>query len=139
MRLWFSSILAGILSSALWVPFAQAERPSQAEIDAIHRLPEAEAYYKSRPEFFTFATTNMLPADLEWHDGMDQEPFASPDAKIGGTVNSYILSYPPTLRVAGPNANNSFRSYQYDYNMHGLQWYCEYLKYTKRYSGSCSL
>ena len=82
---------------AATAPLAPAE---QAVIDA---------FYKSKPEFFTFATIADLPKDLIWEDGHDEKPFADPRAVRGGTINDYMLTWPPTLRLVGPDANHSMR------------------------------
>jgi ABC-type transport system substrate-binding protein len=59
-----------------------------------------------------FAVTDeTLPEGLVWQDGSEQEPFADPHAKKGGTWNSFISTYPQTLRQIGVNANTSFRQY----------------------------
>ena len=65
------------------------------------------------PEFFTYdATMGDLPEDLIWEEGLDQPELGSSRAKKGGTFNTYFsgLSFPPTIRPIGRNANNSFRS-----------------------------
>jgi microcin C transport system substrate-binding protein len=67
-----------------------------------------------KPEYFTFAKPEDVPADLKWEDGMDEPEIGDPNAKKGGTLRDYILSFPPTLRVLGENSNSSFRGYQYD-------------------------
>lgn len=74
------------------------------------------AYYASKPDFFIFASPEDLPADLDWQTGEEQEPFASPNAKRGGILRSYIPSFPPTLRIVGPDANSSFRGLIWDDN-----------------------
>ena len=51
-----------------------------------------------------------LPSDLEWQNGMENKTFASPNALKGGTWNRFINRLPPTLREVGPNSNNSFRT-----------------------------
>ncbi|MDR1497857.1 MAG: extracellular solute-binding protein [Puniceicoccales bacterium] len=76
--------------------------------------PQAAAYYKSRPDFFHFATPADLPKNLQWQTNLSDPEFASPDAKRGGTITFSIATYPPTLRRVGPNANHSFRGYSYD-------------------------
>ena len=50
------------------------------------------------------------PADLEWLTNDSDPVYASPEAKNGGTLNSWILSFPLTFRVVGPDSNSSFRS-----------------------------
>jgi microcin C transport system substrate-binding protein len=67
-----------------------------------------------KPEYFTFATPADVPADLKWENGMDEPEIGDPQAKKGGTIRDYILSFPPTLRVLGENSNSSFRGYHYD-------------------------
>ena len=67
-----------------------------------------------KPEFFTFAQPGDVPQDLKWEDGMSEPEIGDDDAKKGGTMRNYILSFPATLRVMGENANGSFRGYQYD-------------------------
>ena len=69
-----------------------------------------------RPDFFEFLGEDELPDDLDWETGMDQPKIGSPEATKGGTVHTYIPGggYPPTIRSAGREANNSFRSYHWD-------------------------
>ena len=56
-------------------------------------------------------TDEKIPEGLEWQNGADQKPFSDPNAKKGGTWNSFIMTYPQTLRQRGMNANTSFRLY----------------------------
>jgi len=51
-----------------------------------------------------------LPENIKWLTNETDEVFASPDAIKGGTLNSFLLSFPLTLRYVGPDANGSFRS-----------------------------
>lgn len=67
-----------------------------------------------KPEYFTFATPADVPTDLVWQNGMDEPELGDPNAKKGGTLRDYILSFPATIRILGENANGSFRGYQYD-------------------------
>lgn len=69
------------------------------------------------PEFFTFASEADVPADLDWQTGMDQPEIGSPEAKKGGTWNTYFppMAFPPTIRAVGKEANNGFRSEHWDY------------------------
>ena len=57
-----------------------------------------------------------LPEDLIWEEGLDQPELGSSRAEKGGTFNTYFsgLSFPPTIRPIGRNANNSFRSEHWD-------------------------
>jgi microcin C transport system substrate-binding protein len=51
-----------------------------------------------------------LPADLKWLTNDSDTVYASPEAKKGGALNSWVLSFPLTFRVVGPDSNSSFRS-----------------------------
>lgn len=70
---------------------------------------EVEAFYKKEKDFFTFATPEDMPRDLEWLDGMEQPEIGDANAKKGGVVNLAISGFPPTYRPFGPNSNHSFR------------------------------
>ena len=69
------------------------------------------------PNFFRFATPKEIPVALVWEDGSDLPEFASPQAKKGGTLHSFIDDFPRTLRTTGPDANGSFRQYILDDNV----------------------
>lgn len=75
---------------------------------------EVRAYYESRPDFFTFATPEDLPDDLEWENGLDQPEIGSDKATKGGVMNLTIPNFPPNFRTFGPDSNHSFRSEFYD-------------------------
>ena len=51
-----------------------------------------------------------LPENLEWLTNDADPVYASPEAKKGGTLNWFLLSFPLTLRHVGPDSNGSFRS-----------------------------
>ena len=54
-------------------------------------------------------TTEKLPENLVWITN-DSEPLISSDYAVkGGTINTYLLSFPNTFRTVGPDSNNSFR------------------------------
>ncbi len=89
-------------------PEAEREKLGKELHDAERRL--------QMPEFFTYSTRGDLPEDLEWATGMDQPEIGSPEAKKGGTFNTYFpsLAFPPTIRSIGKNANNGFRGEHWD-------------------------
>lgn len=68
----------------------------------------------AKPEFFTFATPEDIPVGLVWENGLEEPEIGDPSARKGGTFNSSIPSFPPTVRTLGENANNAFRGYHYD-------------------------
>ena len=65
-------------------------------------------------------TKEKLPEGLVWLDGSEQKPFASPKAKKGGVLHSYMTTYPTAFRQYGPNSNTAFRSYLDDNDMYLL-------------------
>jgi ABC-type transport system substrate-binding protein len=56
-------------------------------------------------------TDETIPDGLDWQNGVDQKPFADPNAKKGGTWTTFVTTFPQTLRQRGMNANTSFRKY----------------------------
>ena len=88
----------------------------EPEKEWVDITPEVEAYYKEHDDFFQVKSSGDIPGDLEWKDGSELEPFASPDAKQGGTLNFWMQDFPRTLRFVGPEANGAFRGYMLDDN-----------------------
>ena len=105
--------------------YGYSTEPLNAEEQAV-----IDAHYASKPDFFTFATPADIPGGLDWQDGRDEKPFADPKAKRGGTVRSFMLSWPPTLRFVGPDANHSMRGVFLDENKMSL---CEYHPITRHW------
>ena len=70
---------------------------------------------RSMGDYLVFLTENELPPDLEWQSGADQPELGDPGAIKGGVLRLALpRSFPNTLRVFGPNSNNSTRRYLYD-------------------------
>ena len=66
-------------------------------------------------DYLVFLTEDELPPDLEWHSGAAQPELGDPAAVKGGTLRLALQrSFPNTLRVFGPNSNNSTRRYIYN-------------------------
>jgi microcin C transport system substrate-binding protein len=99
---------------------AEAAKAPEAERAAVEKKLAAVRERLKKPEFFTFATPADLPPDLKWEDGANEPEIGDPNAKKGGTMREYILSFPPTLRIVGENSNSSFRGYHYDDTELGL-------------------
>ncbi|KKC98534.1 extracellular solute-binding protein [Photobacterium halotolerans] len=55
-----------------------------------------------------------LPVGLTWESNLHEPRFASPQAKFGGTFNTYIESFPQTFRIVGPDSNGRFRTWLLD-------------------------
>ncbi|MEZ8399535.1 extracellular solute-binding protein [Vibrio splendidus] len=60
------------------------------------------------------AQAQQTPDNLEWHSNWVDPVFASDEAKRGGTLRSYMPSFPQTLRSVGPDANSGIRFYLMD-------------------------
>ena len=107
-------VLEGLQSQEKDIPAQiakETDAAKKAELEA--ELVKVRERLK-KPEYFTFAKPEDVPADLKWENGMDEPEIGDANAKKGGTIRDYILSFPPTLRVLGENSNSSFRGYQYD-------------------------
>ena len=53
----------------------------------------------------------QLPPNLQWQTNDTDPIFADPNAKRGGRFRTFISSFPPTLRLVGPDSNSSFAGY----------------------------
>ena len=106
--------LLGFLLGALVVLLSSCGKKEADKAAKHDARDEARAYYAAHADYFHFKTTADIPTDLKWDDGMDLPEFASPDAKRGGTMNSWIQDFPRTLRTVGPDANGSFRPWILD-------------------------
>ena len=61
--------------------------------------------------FAAVAGAATLPPGIKWETNDKAPPYASPNAKIGGVLKSYMLAYPLTFRLVGPNSNDGFASW----------------------------
>ncbi len=52
-----------------------------------------------------------MTENVRWLTNENEPVIASPNAKQGGTYNTYMLTFPLTFRVVGPDSNNYTRSY----------------------------
>ncbi|HML17754.1 MAG TPA: hypothetical protein VK419_12040, partial [Bryobacteraceae bacterium] len=96
MNTLFTAIVAaGFLTASQVTAFAGDDPP-------IGAAPAAEAV-KVEPV--------TLPADVIWETNEDDPLIGSPKAIRGGTLNMAIGAYPLTLRIMGPNSNDSFASW----------------------------
>lgn len=113
-RTWLSAMALLTAFTLAGCGGGDSEDSAAAEEEGGNSLEAAEAYYAEHPEFFTFASPEELPEEIEWYDASDLPEFASPDAKRGGILFDWQLSYPRTLRVIGPDSNSGFRRYLLD-------------------------
>ena len=73
-----------------------------------HCTEDVLEFYQKHLDCFSISSLEDLPQDLEWKDGSEEEEFASPKAKKGGTWEVYMRDFPRTLRTIGPDANGAF-------------------------------
>ena len=95
---------------------------SAADEDAARtrlRLLESEAEQlrerRQIGDYLIFLTEKDLPDNLQWVRGEAEPELGDPAAIRGGTLRLALQrSFPNTLRIFGPNSNNSTRRYIYD-------------------------
>lgn len=63
------------------------------------------------------ALPEKLPSDLVWQSNLSDPIFADPRAQRGGRYRSFVITFPLTLRLVGPDSNGSFASYMRANNM----------------------
>ena len=81
---------------------------SPTSSEAQNEVPERE---------LTPYPVSQLDEELTWETNLDDPIFADPNAKKGGRYSTYINAFPLTLRVVGPDSNNSMRSLQLNNQM----------------------
>ena len=69
-----------------------------------------------------------LPEGMVWETNIADPIYASPDAEIGGTLRSYLRSFPLTLRSAGPDSNDGFATYTSAFTLSLISLHPETLK-----------
>lgn len=77
--------------------------------EGLERKLEKLLFRKSLGDFLNRAEEGSIPKNLVWEDGLNQPEFADPKAKQGGVFYEALDSFPPTLRLIGPNSNSGFR------------------------------
>lgn len=53
-----------------------------------------------------------LPDGLEWVTNEEDPVWSSPEAQRGGAFNTFMSSFPLTLRTVGPDSNDAFSAYK---------------------------
>jgi len=51
-------------------------------------------------------SSHKLPEGIKWITNEKEPIIGSPNAKKGGTLHSFMLSFPLTFRTIGPDANS---------------------------------
>jgi microcin C transport system substrate-binding protein len=122
----FSFACAALLLSSCSKPAPAGDSSPSAAASPAASAPDAfpgmeadlQRTLKEQSSFYVFKTPADFERDtkgLKWEDGSELPEFADPNAKRGGTLNTYIADFPGTLRVIGPDASSSFRVYLLDY------------------------
>ncbi|HEY3699868.1 MAG TPA: ABC transporter substrate-binding protein, partial [Spongiibacteraceae bacterium] len=52
-----------------------------------------------------------MPTNLRWQTNDTDPVFADPNAKRGGRFRTFMTSFPPTLRMVGPDAAGGFATF----------------------------
>lgn len=60
---------------------------------------------------FTHAESPKLPENLQWQTNDSDPIFANPNAKRGGRFRTFMMSFPATLRMVGPDSNGAFSGF----------------------------
>jgi len=118
-------ILAGVSLFMLLVVAGCSSDQDTATTTPVVTTPSSQDGIEDAETVDVTAATNLvanptvypaheLPEGLVWETNNDEEVFASPDAKKGGSFNQFITSFPLTLRTTGPDSNSSFRPYLLD-------------------------
>jgi microcin C transport system substrate-binding protein len=110
--------LAEIAEVEAALPEAEGEKKELLELQAESLALDLEKwdFRLSLGGYLKQGTPDEIPQNLVWQDGMDQPEIGDPAAVKGGVFrqNFASLSFPPTLRPFGNNANHAFRGNLYD-------------------------
>ncbi|MBT3983695.1 MAG: ABC transporter substrate-binding protein [Bacteriovoracaceae bacterium] len=74
------------------------------ETKKVEKVSQAD---DSSSELYQISKT-PLPSNLNWESNLTDPIYSSPNAVKGGSYNSFIDSFPLTLRVVGPDSNGGF-------------------------------
>lgn len=86
-------------------PSAPGAAQPAAEVETV--VATTTRYVDELPTY----PSQPLPDGLVWETNLDDEAYASPEAKRGGEFRMYMLSFPLTLRLVGPDSNGGFANY----------------------------
>ena len=107
------SVLFFIATFGLLILLGCADESDPALVDE-PEVPEEPTVYVQLPPVQVAegdGLPEILPANLKWVTNDEDPTFASPEAKRGGVFRTWMLSYPLTLRLVGPDSNGSFAGY----------------------------
>jgi len=98
------SVLATLMLLTIVLMFACTDKSSEA-------ISSTEDASGDKVHIFEAEISEIpIPADLQWLKNESDPVYASPESRKGGVLNSWVLSFPLTFRVVGPDSNSSFRS-----------------------------
>ena len=98
------SVLATLMLLTVVLMFACTDKSSEAISSTEDASGDKVHIFKAE------ISKNPIPADLQWLKNESDPVYASPESRKGGALNSWVLSFPLTFRVVGPDSNSSFRS-----------------------------
>ena len=98
-----------LAASLLFASCGQEDTPQgQVAGPDVIDVPEETRFVENLPTYESVP----LPEDLEWVTNQEDPIWSSPEAKRGGTFNTFIISFPLTLRTVGPDSNDAFSAYK---------------------------
>ncbi len=104
------------LESNLTTADGEKRELMETQLGSLRRDMEKWDYRLSIGGYFREGNPDEIPGDLVWENGLEQPEIGDPRATKGGVLRQYFLglTYPPTLRPIGDNANHMFRGNLYD-------------------------
>lgn len=104
----------GLKASLNEVGSDSEKKAIQTQLKQVEKRRNKYTYRQSLGSYFSFKEEADLPKDLVWENGENNPIIGDPRAKKGGTFNTYVPTFPKTLRPFGPNANGAMRGDLYD-------------------------
>ncbi len=95
-----------LIASVVFVSTYILSACSPGEDQTVVQQPTQESVAKPDLQDYPLVA---LPEGLVWETNNEDPIFSSPDAVMGGTITTYITSFPLTFRVVGPDAGNMYR------------------------------
>ncbi|THB81416.1 MAG: ABC transporter substrate-binding protein [Desulfobacteraceae bacterium] len=98
--------MIGMALLAVWG--CQNQEPEQKTEAAVKETVQEHAPAKEQGQQRQY---DPMPNNINWLTNNDDPVFSSPKAQKGGVFKDYILSFPMTFRLVGPDSNGSFASH----------------------------
>jgi microcin C transport system substrate-binding protein len=95
ISVYFHLLVMGLIAGAAGCSPDNSATATDTRTVFVEQLPEYE--------------THPLPEGLVWETNDTDPVFASPNARKGGTFRTFMLDFPLTMRVVGPDSNTGLR------------------------------